>query len=75
MHWLIVLFAATDTKLGIISAEGLQSVSSFKKKMEVAAGRVLGGCELQTDLLLKVQIVFKQGKLEEHLLVFKSKTS
>lgn len=44
--------------------------------MEVAAGRVLGSCEMQTDLLLKVQIiVFKQGKLEEHLLVFKSKTS
>lgn len=43
--------------------------------MEVAAARVLGSCEMQTDLLLKVQIVFKQGKLEEHLLVFKSKTS
>lgn len=43
--------------------------------MEVAAGRVLGSCEMQTDLLLKVQIVFKQGKLGEHLLVFKSKTS
>lgn len=75
MHWLIVLVTATDTSLGIILAEGLQSVSSLKKKkMEVAAGRVLGSWDMQADLLLKLQVVFKQGKLKEHLLVFECRT-
>lgn len=37
------LHLATGTSLGSISAEGLWSVSLFKKKMEIA-GKVLGGC-------------------------------
>lgn len=73
---MIVLFTAIDKSLEIISAEGLQSVSSLKKKkkkMGVAAGSVLGGWEMQIDLL-KLQVVLKQGKLKEHLLVFKCRT-